>query len=70
MNPIEELERFISETIWEDESEREYFILLLRIAKGAEFLENPLIKPEDYDRGMKKYDKLCKRVLEYREMTS
>lgn len=41
--------------------------LLERIVRGAEYLENPLIKPEDYERGMKLYDELCDLVDEYRE---
>ena len=51
-------------------TEKEYFALLERIVKGAEYLENPLIKPEDYAKGMRLYNELCKRVLEYRGMTS
>lgn len=51
-------------------SEEQYFEYLERVRKGAEFLDNPLIKPEDYKRGLKRYDDLCQRVLEYRGMTS
>lgn len=47
-------------------TEEEYFKLLERIIKGAEYLDNPLIKPEDYRKGMKLYDALCEQVLQYK----
>lgn len=47
------------------ETEGEYFTLLERIVKGAEYLDNPLIKPEDKEKGMKLYDALCGQVHEY-----
>jgi len=47
------------------ETEEEYFALLERIVKGAEYLENPLIKPEDYQKGMRLYDQLCEQVYAY-----
>lgn len=40
-------------------SDREYQELLDRILKGADYLANPLIKEEDYKRGIKLYDDLC-----------
>jgi hypothetical protein len=46
-------------------TEENYFSLLERILKGAEYLSNPLIKPGDYERGMKRYDALCERVMRY-----
>jgi len=47
------------------DSEKEYFTLLDRIVKGAEYLDNPLIKPEDYAKGMKLYDALCETAIRY-----
>jgi hypothetical protein len=46
-------------------TEENYFSLLERILKGAEYLSNPLIKPGDYERGMKRYDALCEQVMRY-----
>lgn len=48
------------------QGDEEYTHLLERIVKGAEFLDNPLIKETDYERGMKKYDRLCEEVRAYR----
>lgn len=48
-------------------TEEEYFAILERIVKGAEYLENPLIKEEDYEKGMKLYDKLCEQVQRYHQ---
>ncbi|WP_164491872.1 hypothetical protein [Staphylospora marina] len=47
-------------------TEAEYLKLLDRIVKGAEYLENPLIKPEDYSRGMRLYDQLVQQLLKYK----
>ena len=47
-------------------NDEEYDKLLERIVKGAEYLENPLIKPEDFEKGMKLYDELCSTAIEYR----
>ena len=47
-------------------SYEEYEATLKRIVTGAEYLENPLIKPEDYAKGMKLYDQLVEAVLEYK----
>ena len=47
-------------------NDEEYFKILKRIVNGADYLENPLIKPEDYEKGMKLYDELCKAAREYR----
>jgi hypothetical protein len=66
MDPIEELERFINETTWENAGEKEYYILLLRIAKGAEYIENPLIRPEDHAKGIKLYDELYQKASKMR----
>jgi hypothetical protein len=46
-------------------TEENYFYLLERIIKGAEYLSNPLIKPGDVERGMKRYDVLCEQVMRY-----
>lgn len=51
-------------------TEQEYTKLLERIIKGAEYLDNPLIKPEDYEKGMKLYDKLCEQALIYQARES
>lgn len=47
--------------------DEEYEKLLERIVKGANFLDNPLIKPLEYERGMKKYDRLCDEAMEMRK---
>lgn len=44
----------------------EYNELLARIVKGAEYLENPIIKSQDYKRGMALYDELCNIADKYR----
>lgn len=49
-------------------NDEEYDQLMARIVKGAEYLENPLIKPHDFERGMKKYDELCAAALEYQRI--
>jgi len=43
----------------------EYFALLGRIVKGAEYLDNPLIKPEDHRKGMALYDELVGAARTY-----
>ncbi len=48
-------------------SELEYFNLLERIVKGAEYLGNPLIKPEEYERVLPGYDRLCQQAMEMRK---
>lgn len=45
----------------------DYFKLLERIVKGAEYLGNPLIKQEEYDKFIKYYDELCRQALEMRK---
>lgn len=47
-------------------TEQEYFALLERIVKGAEFLENPLLRPEDHAKWMKLYDELCRQAQQMR----
>lgn len=47
-------------------NEDEYNALLARIVKGAEYLENPIIKPQDYKTGMTLYDELCNIADKYR----
>lgn len=47
-------------------NESEYFDLLARIVKGAEYLDNPLIKQDDFDKGMKLYDSLVDSAISYR----
>jgi transcriptional accessory protein Tex/SPT6 len=44
----------------------EYEAVLKRIVNGAEYLENPMIKPEDYEKGIKLYDQLVELAIEYR----
>ena len=44
----------------------EYNELLARIVKGAEYLENPIIKPSDFKKGMALYDELCNIADKYR----
>jgi hypothetical protein len=51
-------------------TEKEYFQLLDRIVKGAEFLENPLLDESKRQKWMKLYDELCEKAQEYRGMTS
>lgn len=43
----------------------EYFTLLERIVKGAEYLDNPLINEIDHAKGMKLYDKIVGQAHEY-----
>lgn len=47
-------------------TEEEYFSLLNRLVKGAQYLENPLIKPEDYEKGMRIYDAIAKQILKHK----
>lgn len=47
-------------------NDEEYDSLLTRIQKGAEYLDNPLIKPKDYNKGMALYDELCQAARLYR----
>jgi hypothetical protein len=47
------------------ENETEYFDLLARIVKGAEYLDNPLINEIDHAKGMKLYDELVERATKY-----
>jgi hypothetical protein len=47
-------------------NDEEYFAILARIVKGAEYLENPLIKEDAKRKGMKLYDELCEVALQYR----
>jgi hypothetical protein len=44
----------------------EYEAVLKRIVNGAEYLENPLIKPEEYEKYNKLYDQLVEIAMEYR----
>ena len=44
----------------------DYFALLDRIVKGAYYLARPNIAPQEYDRGIKLYDELCKKAWNYR----
>lgn len=47
-----------------EEIEQRYDNLLERIVKGAEFLDNPLIKPDVYEAGLQKYDRLCDELMD------
>lgn len=49
------------------ENHEEYHALLDRIVRGAEYLDNPLIKPEDKAKGEVLYDELVRRAIRYRE---
>ncbi|CAH1205731.1 hypothetical protein PAECIP111893_02404 [Paenibacillus plantiphilus] len=51
-------------------NDEEYNALLERIVKGAEYLENPLIKPDDYRKGMVLYDQLYESAIAYRAAKS
>lgn len=44
----------------------EYDLLLVRIVKGAEYVESPIIKKHDFDKGMKLYDELTQAARHYR----
>lgn len=46
-------------------NDEEYHKVLERIVKGAEYLDNPLIKPEDREKGMQLYDQLCQSIQDY-----
>lgn len=48
-------------------TEQEYFQLLERIVKGAEYLANPLIKPVEYQKYLKLYDQLVEKAMNYKE---
>lgn len=50
--------------------DQEYEQTLKRIVKGAEYLENPFIKPEDYKKGVKLYDELYRIARAYRTNVS
>lgn len=49
--------------------QNEYFKLLERICKGADFLSNPVIKDEDYEKHIVLYDNLCNQAMELRRIT-
>lgn len=42
----------------------QYYVLGNRILKGAEFLEQPNLRPELYKAGMDKYDRLCDMYMD------
>jgi hypothetical protein len=44
----------------------EYEAVLKRIVNGAEYLENPMIKPQEYEKYNKLYDQLIYAVLDYK----
>lgn len=48
--------------------EKRYDELLERLVKGGEFLENPLIKPEMYEAGMKKFNRLWDEMMVVRRI--
>ena len=48
--------------------EKEYFQLLDRLVKGAEYLSNPMITEEDYKKGLALYNKIDKRIGELQEL--
>lgn len=49
------------------ENDDEYYKLLGRIVKGAEYVENPLITDEDKEKGIKLYETLVQTARAYRE---
>lgn len=44
-------------------TDKEYNETLKRMVKGAEYLENPLIKRTDYEKGLKLYNELERKIL-------
>lgn len=44
-----------------------YFELLDRIVKGAEYLDNPLIQESDFIKGMQLYIELCVQAEKIRK---
>lgn len=48
-------------------NDAEYFKVLERIVKGAEYVDNPLIKDEEKAKGAQLYDQLCETARAYRE---
>jgi hypothetical protein len=46
-------------------NESEYNDALNRIIIGANYLDNPLITPQDQEKGMKRYDELCEGIAKY-----
>jgi len=46
---------------------QEYQHLLSRIRRGAEYLDNPLLRQEAYEKGMQLYDLLCERLERLKE---
>ncbi|MNR93427.1 hypothetical protein D3C72_244820 [compost metagenome] len=51
-------------------TEEEYIALLDRIVKGAEYLDNPMIKPEKKADALRLYDSLCECVRVYHERSA
>ncbi|GAB7387402.1 hypothetical protein BSNK01_12380 [Bacillaceae bacterium] len=47
-------------------TEQEYFKLLERLVKGADYLDNPLLLPEEYEKGRKLYDEIEEKILRYK----
>jgi hypothetical protein len=47
-------------------TDHEYNLLLERVVKGAEYLENPIITENDYKKGLKLYDQLWNIARKYR----
>ena len=48
------------------QDDKEYNECLERLVNGAEYLDDPLLSEEDYKRGMKLYNELERRILQYR----
>lgn len=42
--------------------------LLMRIVQGAEYLDNPLIRAKEYEKGRRLYDQLCDEYLCLKEV--
>lgn len=48
-------------------TEEEYNKTLERLVKGAEYLENPFLQPEQRDKAQKLYDTLETQIRAYKE---
>lgn len=46
---------------------QKYDMLVHRLVKGAEFLGNPIIKPEVYEAGLRKYDRILEEFMPIRK---
>lgn len=49
-------------------NDAEYEKMLKRLVKGAEYLDDPLLSEEDYEKGMTLYNELERKILKYQGM--